>query len=121
MKLHKRVRLPNTFVPTHDTSGLPGFKAIDVFAPAGTLIMPPEAGKIVYKHYIEWDAAKRVGGWTCYLQARNGDTYFLTHFHNLRREGRVLPFQSLGRVAEVPGHQWEPHIHEGKHKGLYQP
>ena len=121
MKLWPRIRLPKTFTPTHQTAGLPGFPAIDVFAPAGRLVMPPEGGVLVYKHYIPWNATKRTGGWTVYLHGNSGDTYFLTHFANVRRDGRIYRFQSIGRVGEVPGHAWAPHIHEGKHKGRFDP
>ncbi len=121
MKLWPRVRLPKTFKPTHDTAGLPGFPAIDVFAAVNTLVMPPEGGRIVYKHYIPWDPVKRVGGWTCYLQGHSGATYFLTHFGNVRRDGRIYRFQSIGRVGYVPHQAWKPHIHEGKHTGIFNP
>lgn len=121
MNLWPRIRLPRFFKPTHDTGGLPNFPAIDVFAKPDTLVMPPEGGIIVDKHFIPWDKTKRVGGWTIYLYGNSGDTYFLTHFGNARRNGRVRRFQSIGRVAEVPHGWWAPHIHEGKHKGRYDP
>jgi hypothetical protein len=121
MRLWPRIRLPRVFTPTHDTAGLPNFPAIDVFAAPGTLVMPPEGGTIVFKHYIPWDRVKRVGGWTIYLQGNSGNTYFLTHFGNARRNGRVYRFQSIGRVGEVPGNWWPAHIHEGKHTGIYKP
>lgn len=120
MRLWPRIRLPKTFKPTHDTAGLPDFPAIDVFAKPGTLVMPPEGGIIVNKHFIPWNKTKRVGGWTFYLQTKDA-TYFLTHFANCRRNGRVRRYMSVGRVAEVPNHWWEPHIHEGKHAGHYDP
>ncbi len=121
MNLWPRIRLPRDFTPTHDTAGLPGFPAIDVFAPPGTLVMPPEGGRIVYKHLLAWDPVRKVGGWTLYLQGRSGNTYFLTHFGNCRREGRIYRWQSIGRVGYVPHKAWLPHIHEGKHKGIYKP
>jgi hypothetical protein len=115
------MRLPKNFTPTHDTAGLPGFPAIDVFAKPGTLVFPPEGGVIVFKHYIPWSIRQRVGGWTCYLQGNSGNTYFLTHFGNVRRDGRIYRFQSIGRVGEVPASAWAPHIHEGRHVGIYKP
>lgn len=120
-KLRRRIRLPKRFTPTHQTGGLPGFPAIDVFAAPGTLVMPPEGGLLVFKHFIPWSITKRVGGWTVYLQGNSGNTYFLTHFANVRRDGRIRRFQSLGRVAEVPANAWPAHIHEGKHVGKYTP
>jgi hypothetical protein len=121
MKLRRRIRLPKTFTPTHATAGLPNFPAIDVFAPPDTLVMPPEGGVLVYKHYIPWSITKRTGGWTVYLQGNSGNTYFLTHFGNVRRDGRIHRFQSLGRIGDVPAKAWASHIHEGKHKGVYTP
>lgn len=120
-RLWPRIRLPRVFTPTHDTAGLPGFPAIDVFARAGTLVMPPEGGTIVYKHWIDWDRTRRVGGWTFYLQGNAGNTYFCTHFANCRRNGRVYRFQSVGRVGEVPHGWWAPHIHHARHVGKYDP
>ncbi len=118
----RRIRLPKNFTPTHQTGGLGNkFPAIDVFAPPKTLVYPPEKGVIVYKHYIEWDHDERVGGWTCYLHGVSGNTYFLTHFHSVRREGRIWPFMAIGRVGEVPMAWWPAHIHEGKHEGIYNP
>ncbi len=120
-KLKNYIRLPMWFKATHQTSGLPNFPAIDVYAPEGTLVYPPEGGILVHKHFIEWDLKKRVGGYTVYLQGRSGNTYFLTHFSTVRREGRIYRWQSIGRVAGVPRNYWPTHIHEGKHKGIYNP
>lgn len=120
-RLWPRIRLPRVFTHTHWTAGLPDFPAIDVFAPAGTLVMPPEGGILVYKHFIPWNVTRRVGGWTVYLQGNSGNTYFLTHFGNVRRDGRIRRFQSIGRVGDVPANAWAPHIHEGKHTGIYKP
>jgi hypothetical protein len=121
VRLWPRIRLPRDFKPTHDTAGLPGFPAIDVFAKPGTLVMPPVGGKIVDKHFIPWNAKTRTGGWTLYLQGNDGNTYFLTHFALCRRNGPVRRFQSIGRVGDVPHSWWPAHIHEGKHKGRYDP
>lgn len=113
-KLPGRIRLPRKFKPTHETGGLPGFPAIDVFAEAGTLVMPPEGGVIRREHFIPWDQKKRVGGWTVYLYGDSGAVYFLTHFATTRRDGRVRLWQSIGRVGAVPHGWWPAHIHEGK-------
>lgn len=115
------IRLPKTFRPTHQTGGLPGFPAIDVFGPAGRLVFPPEGGRLVYRHMIPWDREKRVGGLTVYLQGDSGATYFLTHFGTLRDRPRIRRWLPLGRIAAVPGEWWAPHIHEGKHAGIFDP
>lgn len=115
------LQLPAVFRPTHDTGGLPNFPAIDLFAKPGTLALAPESGRLVFSHFITWDKVKRVGGWTVYLQARSGDTYFLTHFSWLTKLTHCGRGQVIGAVAPVPGKWWEPHIHEGKHHGFYDP
>lgn len=115
------IRLPRNFKPTHSTAGLPKFPAIDVFGKPGTQVFPPERGKLVYKHFIPWDTTKRIGGWTCYLKAASGNVYFLTHFATMREREKIQLWHPIGRIAEVPHHAWEPHIHEGKHIGDYNP
>ncbi len=108
------------FVPTHDTGGLPNFPAIDLFADPGTQVLAPEDCTLVWPHMIEWDKTRRVGGMTCYLQgARN--TYFLTHFGMLNVSGGYAEGDVLGTVAAVPHGWWESHIHEGLHKGRFNP
>lgn len=115
------VQLPEHFTPTHPTGGLPGFPAIDVFAPGGSFVLAPEPGRIVWPHLIPWDGLARVGGWTCYFQGESGDTYFLTHFGKLRGRGKYRSRDVIGTVAHVPHGWWHPHIHEGKHEGRYKP
>ncbi len=115
------IRLPKTFVPTHQTGGLPGFPAIDVFAKPGTLVFPPEGGDLVYRHFIPWNEQARVGGWTVYLQGKSGNTYFITHMASMRTRPRIQLWHQLGRLAEVPEEWWPSHVHLGKHKGRYDP
>ena len=117
----KDLPLPATFKPTHQTGGLPGFPAIDIFGPAGAFVLAPEPGKIVWPHMIPWDQTQRVGGWTCYYQGNSGNTYFLTHFGELRGRGSYRKGDVIGTVGEVPHSWWHTHIHEGKHKGRYTP
>ncbi len=109
------IRLPRNFVPTHETGGLPGYPAIDVFAKPGTLIFPPERGTLVNRHFIQWSESARVGGLTVYLHGASGAIYFLTHFWTMRDRPRIQLWHPLGRVAAVPHNAWAPHIHEGKH------
>lgn len=119
------LHLPAHFKPTHITDGLPGFPAIDVFGPPGSFVTAPEDCRLVYPHFIGWDTAKRVGGWTCYL-ACHEDTpqetwYFVTHFGSLRDRGRYHKGGVIGIVGDVPHGAWTSHIHEGKHKGIFVP
>jgi hypothetical protein len=114
--------LPEHFSSTHDTGGLPGFPAIDVFGPPGENIYSPESGMLVYPHMINWDSSKRVGGGTVYLQgAESAQTYFLTHFASVPRGGPIQAGGLIGQIAAVPNGWWDSHIHEGVHQGIYNP
>ena len=115
------IHLPQFFKPSHTTAGLPGFPAVDIFGLAGSYVTAPEDGELVWPHYIEWDQTHRVGGWTIYYQGDSGDTYFLTHFGSTRDRGRYHKGGVLGIVGTVPQAWWQSHIHEGKHKGRYNP
>ncbi len=110
------LQLPDTFHPTHDTGGLPGFPAIDMFAAPGTRVLAPEDGELQNTHFIAWSLAKRVGGWTTYLAAPSA-VYFLTHFGEVLPSGsRVRRGQDIGSVGVVPHDWWPSHIHEGRHQ-----
>ncbi len=115
----RRLKLLKDFVPTHTTGGLPGFPAIDLFAPGGTRVQVPETCELVYRHKIEWDKTKRVGGWTCYLHGASKNTYFVTHFETMAAEGTYAAGEIIGKVARVPNDWWASHIHEGRHIGHY--
>lgn len=115
------IQLPYLFTPTHETAGLPHFPAIDIFADAGSTVGAPESGRVTFGHMIEWSLERRVGGWTCYYQGDSGDTYFLTHFGTLDRDGRYRAGEIIGTIGHVPNGWWQPHIHEGKHRGRFFP
>lgn len=112
------LQLPATFTPTHQTGGLPGFPAIDVFADPGTQVLAPADGYIDWPHMIPWSKTARVGGMTCYYQAQ-GCTYFLTHFGMLNVGGPYKKGDVIGTVGAVPDGWWAPHIHQGRHEGKY--
>lgn len=119
------LHLPADFKPTHETAGLPGFGAIDVFGPAGSFVTAPEDCRLVWPHLIPWDVRRRVGGWTCYLAVAEHTPrehwYFVTHFAALRERGSYHKGGVLGVVAAVPQGAWLPHIHEGRHAGHFSP
>ncbi len=118
----RRLKLLERFVPTHQTGGLGTlFPAIDLFAPPGTRVQVPETCEMVYRHFIEWDHTKHVGGWTCYLHGMSGNTYFVTHFETMAPEGTYAAGEIIGKVARVPHDAWASHIHEGRHHGHYNP
>lgn len=111
------IQLPTTFVPTHQTGGLPGYPAIDVFGKSGVGVRAPSDGVVRYVHMIDWNSTARVGGWTMYLDTPQG-TYFLTHFGQVFvRDGvQIKRGQALGTIAAVPHGWWASHIHEGFHR-----
>jgi murein DD-endopeptidase MepM/ murein hydrolase activator NlpD len=110
------LQLPDRYHPTHDTSGLNGYPAIDMFASPGTRVLAPEDGELDRSHFLAWSLAKRVGGWTTYLAAPSA-VYFLTHLGEVLPSGsRVRRGQDIGSVGVVPHDWWPSHIHEGKHE-----
>lgn len=112
----KTAQLPFPYAPTHETGGLAGYPAIDVFAPAGTEVLAPAAGVLQNTHMINWNLHTRVGGNTTYLHTATG-VFFLTHFQNVRPTGAVVKKgDRIGTVAEVPQRAWAPHIHMGFNK-----
>ena len=117
----RSLTLPASFAPTHQTAGLAGFPAIDVFGQPGTPVISPVTGRIVDVHMIPWNAQQRVGGETAYLQGANDRTYFLTHLMGNVPTGPVTAGQQIGQVGAVPNDWWQPHIHEGMYQGIYNP
>lgn len=120
-KVAGELALPANFKATHDTGGLAGFPAVDNFAHAGTSVLAPVSGRMIYVHTIPWNQNERVGGVTAYLQGDNGKTYFLTHMAGNVPSGRVAAGQAIGKVAAVPNGWWPSHIHEGVYNGIYNP
>lgn len=114
------LQLLTSFFPTHNTDGLPAFPAIDISGTPGETVLTPEAGEMVYPHFIAWDLERRIGGWTCYFYGTvSGNTYFLTHFGSLPDAGKFGSHAAMGTVGAVPRNAWGPHIHEGLHQGYY--
>lgn len=125
------LQLPSRFKPTHQTAGLPGYPAIDVFADGGTPVGCPDRGTIIRLSGKKPTATAKPGGaygWSVYLKRnrlawwRRG-TYFLTHFgtlNNLVVGQKVLRGDILGTVADyskATGGVTPSHIHEGYHAG----
>lgn len=127
----KVVALPEHFTPTHQTDGLPGFPAVDVFAPAGAAALAPATGKIVKLSGHRPTATTKPGGpygWSIYLRRRDGGTYFLTHFGvraacvkvgNCIGKGEVIG--TVADYAKATGGKTPSHIHEGFHPGEWAP
>lgn len=117
----RRVKLLRDFVPTHETGGLHGFPAIDIFGLPGARVIVPETCELIWPHLIEWNHRTRVGGWTCYLHGLSGNTYFITHLGMIAQPSTYAAGESIGTVAAVPRGWWAAHVHEGKHAGRYDP
>lgn len=122
--------LPKHFFPTHKTSGLPGFPAIDCFAKAGTMVVCEFGGTVVKLSGHAPTPTTPPGGpygWSIYLRTKEG-TYFLTHFGSrspVVRLGHYIPAHTvIGRVANYSGAtngKTPSHIHEGFHRGSWTP
>jgi murein DD-endopeptidase MepM/ murein hydrolase activator NlpD len=113
------LQLPKTFTPTHQTSGLPGYPAIDVFAKPGTLVLAPANGKVTRLSGHD-PANGPVGGvhgpygWSMYVDSSDGKR-FMTHFGRMDvgvgddiRAGQVI-----GTVGDYDRWGGWAHIHLG--------
>ena len=120
------LQLPSHFTPTHQTGGLPGFPAVDVFANGGTPVCSPCTGKVVKLSGKAPTATAKPGGpygWSVYITARGGGTYFLTHFGSragfVKVGACVAKGEVIGKVADytkATNGKTPSHIHEGLHK-----
>jgi phage-related protein/murein DD-endopeptidase MepM/ murein hydrolase activator NlpD len=113
-----RLQLPATFASTHQTAGLPGYPAIDVFAKPGTTVLSPIDGIVSRLAGQSPARGAYMGpggpfGWSMYLQG-GGRSYFLTHFgaRSVREGQQVQRGQAIGLVGDYPG-SVPDHIHEG--------
>ena len=126
-----QVQLPSHFTPTHETEGLPGFPAVDVFAPAGTQVLAPATGKVVKLSGHPPTATSPPGGpygWSIYLTARDGGTYYMTHFGSRNAYckvgaciGRGEPIGKVAAYSKATHGVTADHIHLGYHKGVWAP
>lgn len=125
------LRLPAKFHPTHQTSGLQGFPAVDCFALAGTPVASPATGKVVKLSGAAPTAHTEPGGpygWSVYITARDGGTYFVTH---LGRRSEIVKLgdcigkgEIIGAVADytrASDGATPSHIHMGFHAGPWEP
>lgn len=115
------IALPAVFVPTHQTAGLPGYPAIDVFGPAGAVVLAPANG--IIRRLSGRDPALGgvpggAYGWSIYLGTTASD-YFLTHLgtRDIIEGQHVNRGQRLGTICDARvAHMASAlsHIHEGK-------
>lgn len=118
-----QIQLPEHFTPTHQTGGLAGYPAVDVFCHGGTVALAPANGLIYRLSGHPVTPTTKPGGpygLSCYLKRADGGVYFLTHFATLYvKQGQtVKKGQPLGTVADytrATGGVTPSHIHEGLH------
>lgn len=132
------LRLPAHFTPTHETSGLPGFPAVDVFAKGGTYVCAEFGGTVIkLSGHAPTETTTPGGpyGWSTYLAltwntARKcwEDVYYMTHFGVRARQvvvgAKLRRGMYLGRVADyakATGGVTPSHIHLGFHRGPWAP
>lgn len=115
------LQLPSSFKPTHQTAGLSGFPAADIFGTPGTPVLSPIDGVITKLSGRPPSAGAYQGaggpfGYSVYVHGSDGRTYFLTHFGTVgvRVGQRVGRGQPIGTVGDYPG-ATPDHIHEGLH------
>jgi murein DD-endopeptidase MepM/ murein hydrolase activator NlpD len=99
---------------THQTDGLAGYPAVDIFAKAGTPFLAPENGRVI-RLSGRGGTSGNVFGYSVYFKGVSGKTYFITHLGpNRPRVGtRVRRGRPLGRVS--PWQSGSSHAHVGIH------
>ncbi len=111
------LQLPADFVPTHETAGLPGYPAVDVFAKPGTVVLAPADGqvsKLSGHDPGEGGVPGGAYGWSIYL-----GPYFLTHLgsRTVTVGQQVRRGDRIGTVCDAKvAHMASSlsHVHEGK-------
>jgi hypothetical protein len=95
---------------THDTDGLPGYPAVDIFAKPGTPFLAPEDGRII-RHSGRGGTSGNVYGRSIYFRGKSGRTYFITHLTNVAPKGSYRKDQRIGAVS--PWDSGDEHAHVG--------
>lgn len=114
--------VPKKFIPTHQTGGLPGYPAVDLFAVPGTPCVLDEDVTVtrVSGHDPKEYPPQGVGGpWglSCYAKGHEtGNVYFLTHFSKVARPGPLPKGETVGVIGDYPGLAAD-HVHVGIHQG----
>jgi ElaB/YqjD/DUF883 family membrane-anchored ribosome-binding protein len=108
------IQVPTSFKATHETAGLPGFPAVDIFGQPGTPVLAPEDGAIV-RHSGHGGTTGQIFGWSLYFQGVSGSTYFMTHLVDVAPLGRYKRGAVIGRISPWSG--GSPHVHVGVHRG----
>ncbi len=111
----KTLQLPTTFSSDHETAGLAGYPAVDVFAPPGTTVLSPADGTIsrLSGGLDTYTGPGGPYGYSIYLASKLGE-YYMTHFGSRAvSEGQHVRYgQPIGTVGDYPNADSD-HIHEG--------
>lgn len=99
------LQLPAAFTPTHLTAGLPGYPAVDCFAPAGASVGAAAAGTVVKlsgHDPREGGVPGGAYGWSLYVESSDGERY-MTHFatRTVRLGDRVARGDLIGTVCDA--------------------
>lgn len=104
---------------THQTAGLKGYPAVDIFAKPGTPFLAPEAGRVIrisgHDPRAGSHGAAGVFGWSIYFQGKSGTIYFITHLGTHVNMGSYRGGAVLGTVGDFPGRP--DHVHVGVNTG----
>lgn len=121
------VVLPKTFAPTHETEGLPGFPAVDVFGKPNEEVRINVTGKVVRLSGHPCSEGGTPGGAygrSIYIESDDG-TRFLTHFNGVRVAvgALITPSVVLGTICDsaVSHKPGTSHIHYGFHAAAAPP
>jgi len=113
----QRIQVPTSIArPTHQTAGLAGFPAVDMFGQPGTPVLAPEDGRITRTT----GRAPGVGdpdfnGFSLYYVGASGTTYYIAHLHRVGKLGDYKRGQVIATIAA--GTTGGPHAHIGIRKG----
>lgn len=118
---HVVTKIPRRYVATHETAGLPGYPAIDVFGPHDHLVVLLDSGtvdRISGKSPCKGGQPGGAAGWSIYVAADDGSRWYLTHFGAIyvRVGSRVTPQLLLGSPLDSRDgpRGWTEHIHAGR-------
>jgi murein DD-endopeptidase MepM/ murein hydrolase activator NlpD len=117
----KRLRLPPAFTPTHETAGLAGFPAVDLFAAPRTEVVADFYGVVVRisgRRCCDGGSPGGAYGQSVYITNRgNGYERYATHFDRLfvTVGQRISPGSRIGTVCDsaVTGKPGTSHVHLG--------
>lgn len=96
---------------THDTDGLPGFPAVDLFGDPGTPFTAPEDGQVI-RRSGRGGTKGQTYGWSVYFKGKSGRVYYIQHLNKDRAKiGRYKQGDRLGTISPWEG--GSPHAHVG--------